>query len=93
MTRPNVAVLYAPGTFCHEETCYALECAGGEGTVVLLSDLLQGVNNLDMFDALVIPGGSSWGIILAVVESLPFIWYHILRYVLRFLKQNKPVLE
>jgi phosphoribosylformylglycinamidine synthase I len=93
MTRPNVAVLYAPGTFCHEETCYALECAGGEGTVVLLSDLLQGVNNLDMFDALVIPGGSSWGDHLGGGRVFAI---HLVSYLgdmfTRFLKQNKPVL-
>jgi phosphoribosylformylglycinamidine synthase I len=93
MTKPNVAVLYAPGTSCHEETCYALECANARGTVVLLSDLLQGRSDLDLFDALVIPGGSSWGdhpgggrvFAIHLVSCLKDI-------ISRFLDQSKPVL-
>lgn len=59
--RPVTAILYAPGTNCHEETASALELAGGRAELVLLRDLLDGRARLDPFQALVIPGGFSYG--------------------------------
>lgn len=93
MRQPNIAVLYAPGTSCHEETCYALECAGGKSTVTLLSDLLKGKSGIELFDGLVIPGGSSWGDHLGGGRVFAIYLVSYLKDMFdRFLQQNKPVL-
>jgi phosphoribosylformylglycinamidine synthase subunit PurQ / glutaminase len=60
MTAP-VAILYAPGTNCHEETAAALERAGLGSELVLLRDLLDGRTRLDRYHAAVVPGGFSYG--------------------------------
>jgi phosphoribosylformylglycinamidine synthase I len=61
MTQAKTAVLYTPGTNCHEETVAAVELAGGKAEVVLLRDLLDSRTRLDDFQAAVIPGGFSYG--------------------------------
>ena len=61
MSSATIAVLYAPGTNCHEETASAIELAGGKAEVVLLHDLLDGTRHLKDFQAAVIPGGFSYG--------------------------------
>ena len=61
MTQAKTAVLYAPGTNCHEETVAAIELAGSKAEVVLLSDLLESRTRLENFQAAVIPGGFSYG--------------------------------
>ena len=55
------AVLYAPGINCHEETAFALGLAGVEGRIVNLHDVLSGDDALTEYQAVVIPGGFSWG--------------------------------
>lgn len=57
----TTAILYAPGTNCHEETAAALDCAGVTSEIVLLRDLLDGRASLGAFDAAIIPGGFSYG--------------------------------
>jgi phosphoribosylformylglycinamidine synthase I len=59
--KARIAVLYAPGTNCHEETAFAIGLAGGEGVVVALHDVLQGEVGLSDYQGLVIPGGFSFG--------------------------------
>lgn len=61
MSRAVTAILYAPGTNCHEETAAALERAGLESRLVLLHDLIEARTRLSNFQALVIPGGFSYG--------------------------------
>lgn len=61
MSAATTAILYAPGTNCHEETAAAIEAAGGESRLVLLSDLLEGRSRLGEYQAAVIPGGFSYG--------------------------------
>jgi phosphoribosylformylglycinamidine synthase subunit PurQ / glutaminase len=56
-----VAILYAPGTNCHEETAAALERAGLASELVPLRDLLNGEMRLDRYWAAVVPGGFSYG--------------------------------
>jgi len=58
---PPVAILYAPGTNCHEETAAALERAGLASELVLLHDLLHGQSRLDQYRAAIVPGGFSYG--------------------------------
>ncbi len=61
MSRATTAILYAPGTNCHEETAAAIELAGGRTELVLLRDLFEGSSRLDRYQAVVIPGGFSYG--------------------------------
>ena len=58
---PVTAILYAPGTNCHEETAAALARVGLASELLLLRDLLDGRARLGRFDAAVIPGGFSYG--------------------------------
>ncbi|MHB1001370.1 MAG: phosphoribosylformylglycinamidine synthase I [Armatimonadota bacterium] len=59
--KPTAAVLYAPGINCHEETAFALELAGIEGQIVNIHDLLHSDGKLTDYQAVVVPGGFSWG--------------------------------
>jgi phosphoribosylformylglycinamidine synthase I len=61
MSQARTAILYSPGTNCHEETAAAIERAGGEAELVLLKDLIDGERRLDDYQAAVIPGGFSYG--------------------------------
>ena len=61
MSRSVTAILYSPGTNCHEETAAAIEFAGGRTELVLLRDLLDGRVRLRDYQAAVIPGGFSYG--------------------------------
>ena len=61
MSEAKTAVLYAPGTNCHEETIAAIELAGGKAELVLLRDLIDGRARLDSYQAAVVPGGFSYG--------------------------------
>lgn len=61
MSRAVTAILYAPGTNCHQETAAAIELAGGTSEVVLLRDLMDGRKTLGDYQAAVIPGGFSYG--------------------------------
>jgi phosphoribosylformylglycinamidine synthase I len=61
MSQAVTAVLYAPGTNCHEETIAAIELAGGAARLVLLRDLTDGRDRLDHYQAAVVPGGFSFG--------------------------------
>lgn len=57
----SVAVLFAPGTNCHEETVFAIELAGGQAEAVSLFDTLTGKKSLRDYAALALPGGFSYG--------------------------------
>lgn len=61
MMNPTAAILYAPGINCHEETAFALGLAGIDARVVNIHDLLCGDDALPNYQAVVIPGGFSWG--------------------------------
>jgi phosphoribosylformylglycinamidine synthase len=61
MSRGVTAILYSPGTNCHEETAAAIEFAGGRTQLVLLRDLLDGRTRLSDYQAAVIPGGFAYG--------------------------------
>lgn len=61
MNKAVTAVLYAPGTNCHEETIAAIELAGGQARLVLLRDLMDRRDRLEYYQAAVVPGGFSYG--------------------------------
>jgi phosphoribosylformylglycinamidine synthase subunit PurQ / glutaminase len=59
--KPVVAVLYGPGINCHEETAFAVEHAGLAAQVVNFHDVLEGRDALTRYQAVIVPGGFSWG--------------------------------
>ncbi|MCL6520643.1 MAG: phosphoribosylformylglycinamidine synthase I [Armatimonadetes bacterium] len=60
-TSAVVTVLYGPGINCHEETAFAIEKAGLNAKIVNFQDILTGEERLTSYQAIVIPGGFSWG--------------------------------
>jgi phosphoribosylformylglycinamidine synthase subunit PurQ / glutaminase len=61
MSSAVTAILYAPGTNCHEETAAALDRVDVRHELVFLRDLLDGRSSLARYQALIIPGGFSYG--------------------------------
>lgn len=57
----SVAVLYAPGTNCHEETALALMELGVKSEIVLINEQGKLSKSLKNFSGLLIPGGFSFG--------------------------------
>jgi phosphoribosylformylglycinamidine synthase I len=93
MSHALTGVLYSPGTNCHEETCAAIELAGGRAKVVLLRDLLDGREHLSKYQAAVVPGGFSYGDHLGAGRVFATILVAQLRGELEeFLAAGKPVL-
>lgn len=93
MSRARTAILYSPGTNCHEETAAAIELAGGKAELVLLKDLIDKHEQLDNFQAAVIPGGFSYGDHLGAGRIFATMLVARLRdQLLRFLEAKKPLL-
>lgn len=87
------AILYAPGTNCHEETAAALERAGGPSELVLLHDLLSGATALKRYQAAIIPGGFAHGDHLGAGRVFATVLVAQLRDQLtEFLESGKPLL-
>ena len=59
--KPTVAILYGPGINCHEETAFAVELAGLDTRLVNFHDVMEGNDALTKYQAMVVPGGFSWG--------------------------------
>ena len=93
MSRSVTAILYSPGTNCHEETAAAIEFAGGRTELVLLRDLLDGRTRLRDYQAAVIPGGFSYGDHLGAGRIFATMLVACLRDQLQeFLEARKPLL-
>jgi phosphoribosylformylglycinamidine synthase I len=93
MTRAITAILYAPGTNCHEETAAAIELAGCRTELVLLRDLLDGRTHLGKYQAAVIPGGFSYGDHLGAGRIFATTLVAQLRdQLVEFLARQKPLL-
>lgn len=61
MAKPKALVLAGYGLNCEEETAFALERGGAAARIVHINDLIDGAATLAEFQALVIPGGFSFG--------------------------------
>lgn len=93
MSRAEVAILYAPGTNCHEETAAAIERAGGTSELVLLRDLLDGRAKLGDYRAAAIPGGFAYGDHLGAGRIFGTMLAACLRdQLMEFLDARKPLL-
>jgi phosphoribosylformylglycinamidine synthase len=58
---PKFLVLWGDGINCENETARAVELAGGHATKVHVNELLENPQSLHDFQALIIPGGFSFG--------------------------------
>ncbi len=93
MSQARTAILYAPGTNCHEETAAAIELAGGKAELVLLRELIDGESRLDDYQAAVVPGGFSYGDHLGAGRIFATLLVARLRdQLVRFLDAKKPLL-
>ena len=93
MSQARTAILYAPGTNCHEETAAAIELAGGKAELVLLKDLIGRESRLDGYQAAVVPGGFSYGDHLGAGRIFATMLVARLRdQLVRFLDAKKPLL-
>lgn len=96
MIQGTIAILYAPGTNCHEETAAAIELAGGRPELLLLHDLIhanRGSKRLQDYQAAVIPGGFSYGDHLGAGRVFATMLVARLRDELgEFLESGKPLL-
>jgi len=93
MSKATTAILYAPGTNCHEETAAAIELAGGKAALVLLSDLVEKRQRLDDYQAAVVPGGFSYGDHLGAGRIFATMLVARLRdQLVQFLEDQKPLL-
>ena len=93
MSRGVTAILYSPGTDCHEEAAAAIEFAGGRTELVLLRDLLDARTRLRDYQAAVIPGGFSYGDHLGAGRIFATMLVACLRHQLEeFLEARKPLL-
>ena len=89
----QIAILYAPGTNCHEETAAAIERAGGKPALLHLHELLAGHDSLNNYAAAIVPGGFSYGDHLAAGRIFATMLVAKLRDQLTaFLEANRPVL-
>lgn len=93
MSQAVTAILYAPGTNCHEETAAAIARAGGKSELVLLRDLLDGKVRLTHYQAAIIPGGFSYGDHLGAGRIFGILVTARLRdQLLEFLDSHKPLM-
>lgn len=93
MSQAKTAILYSPGTNCHEETAAAIELAGGKAELVLLKDLIDGHSRLGDFQAAIVPGGFSYGDHLGAGRIFATMLVARLRdQLVRFLDAKKPLL-
>jgi phosphoribosylformylglycinamidine synthase len=93
MSEATTAVLYAPGTNCHEETAAAIEQAGGRPALVLLRDLVDERARLEDYQAAVVPGGFSYGDHLGAGRIFATTLVARLRdQLVKFLASQKPIL-
>ena len=89
----KIAILYAPGTNCHEETAAAIGRAGGRTGLVHLHELLAGHDSLDNYGAAIFPGGFSFGDHLAAGRIFATLMVaRLCEQLTAFLEAQRPVL-
>lgn len=89
----RACVLFAAGTNCDEETCYACELAGAKPEKVHINLLKSKEKRLSEFQMLIIPGGFSYGDYVSSGRILANeLKYYLYDDILEFHRQGKPIL-
>jgi len=93
MSSAVTAILYVPGTNCHEETAAAIEWAGGKTELVPLPDLMEGSARLNKYQAAVVPGGFAYGDHLGAGRVFAtMLTARLQDQLVKFLEDKKPLL-
>ena len=61
MTAPPILILHSPGTNRDAEAAVAVDLAGGDPSIVSMSDLRAGRASMSRFGGVLLPGGFSYG--------------------------------
>lgn len=91
-TKPKFLVLWGDGINCENETARAVELAGGEARKVHVNQLLEDPVSLHSYQALVIPGGFSFGDQLGSGQVLSVKLERVLKQELQKFVKRYPVL-
>lgn len=91
-TKPKFLVLWGDGINCENETARAIELAGGLATKVHVNELLKNPQILHSFQAMVFPGGFSFGDHLGSGQILSLKLENVLKDELRTFVKTRPVL-
>ncbi|WII73222.1 phosphoribosylformylglycinamidine synthase subunit PurQ [Bdellovibrio sp. 22V] len=90
--KPKFLVLWGDGINCENETAHAIQLAGGEAGKVHVNELLKNPQSLHHYDALVFPGGFSFGDHLGSGQILALKIENTLKAELATFVKTKPVL-
>jgi len=93
LRKPKFLILRGDGINCENETAWALQSVGAETQKIHINDLLENSAQLNKFQALVIPGGFSFGDELGSGQILALKLRHGLGDSLsEFMHRGKPIL-
>ena len=70
MSKVSVLILRAPGTNCDGETAFAFQQAGATTSLVHINQLIRGEQRLSHYQIIVIPGGFTYGDVIAAGRVL-----------------------
>lgn len=89
---PKFLVLWGDGINCENETARAIDLSGGKGIKLHINELLKNPQQLHEYDALVFPGGFSFGDHLGSGQILSLKIERALKQELQSFVKHKPVL-
>ena len=89
---PKFLILWGDGINCENETARAVQLAGGEAIKVHVNELLRAPKSLHDYQALIIPGGFSFGDHLGSGQILSLKLENNLKEELKIFIKTKPVL-
>lgn len=93
MSKPRILILHASGTNRDSEAARAIEMAGGGPTILHMNRLRAGEAKMADFDALLLPGGFSYGDALGAGARLALdLEIYFKQQVEAFVASGKPVL-
>lgn len=90
--KPKFLVLWGDGINCENETARAIELAGGASHKIHVNELLKNPTSLQTYQALVLPGGFSFGDHLGSGQILALKLEQALKEELRVFVKTRPVL-
>lgn len=91
--KAQVLILSGDGINCEQETALAVNTSGGQAKIVHINELLEQPKLLKQVQAIILPGGFSFGDALGSGQILALkIKYGLLDSFYQFLEEKKPIL-
>lgn len=90
--RPRFLILWGDGINCENESARAVEAAGGRAGALHVAELLRRPSHLGDFDALILPGGFSFGDHLGSGQVLSLQLAQKLRSELQAFARTQPII-